>query len=105
MRSKRKVTEEVVLIAYYNVMFYLVFKVGVDDFKRKCLVNRIDSGEPMRMKKIQEWCHCHQIPFKTRFVYRKDFSFIANLWDLYSYCRFKIEWRKDLRRSWVIRAV
>ena len=51
----------------------------------------IDDGESMRMKQIQDWCHCHQIPFKTKFTYRKDFSFRVNLWNLYSYCRFKIE--------------
>ena len=58
-----KSTEEIVLIRYYNVLFYLFFEVGIDDLKRQCLVNRIGSGEPIRMKKIQEWCHCHQIPF------------------------------------------
>ena len=43
----------------------------------------------MRMKQIQEWCY-YQIPFKTRFIYRKDFEVQANLWNLYSYCRFRI---------------
>lgn len=91
MESKEKTTEEVVLIIYYNVLFYLFFKAGIDDLKRQCLVNRIDSGETIRMKQIREWCGCHQILFKTKFIYRKDFSFKANLWNLYSYNRFKIE--------------
>lgn len=91
MKSKEKATEEVVLIRYYNVIFYLFFKVGIDDFKRLCLVNRIDIGESIRMKQIQDWCNYHQIPFKTKFIYRKDFSVKANLWNLYSYCRFKID--------------
>lgn len=42
-----KSTEEIVLIRYYNVLFYLFFEVGIDDFKRQCLVNRIGSGEPI----------------------------------------------------------
>ena len=91
MRSKEKITEEIVLIRYYNLLFYLFFKTEIDDFKRQCLVRRIDAGEPMRMKQIQEWCCCHQIPFKTKFIYRKDFPFKANLWNLYSYGRFKID--------------
>lgn len=91
MQSKEKATEKVVLIRYYNVLFYLFFRVGIDDFKRQCLVNRIDAGEDMRMRQIQEWCHYHQISFKTRFIYRKDFELRANLWNLYSYFRFKIE--------------
>lgn len=89
MQSKGKEAEEVVLIRYYNVLFYLFFKAGRDDFKRQCLVNRIDAGESVRMKQIQEWCCCHQISFKTKLIYRKDFSFRANLWNLYSYGRFK----------------
>lgn len=96
MKLKEKATEEVVLIRYYNVLFYLFFKAGVDDFKRQCLVDRIDAGESMRMKQIQYWCSHHQIPFKTRFMYRKDFPVKANLWNLYSYCRFKIERRRNL---------
>ena len=91
MRSKEKIAEEIVLIRYYNVLFYLFFKTGMDDFKRQCLIKKIDDGESMRMKQIQDWCHCHQIPFKNQFTYRKDFSFRVNLWNLYSYCRFKIE--------------
>ena len=89
MQSNEKATE-VVLIRYYNVLFYLFFKTGIDDFKRQCLVKRIESGESMRMKQIQNWCYCHRVLFKTRFIYRKDFSFKANLWTLYSYVSFKI---------------
>ena len=63
----------------------------LDDFKRQCLVNWIKSGENLRMKQIQEWCHWHQIPVKTKFFYRKDFPVKANLWNLYSYSRFKID--------------
>ena len=91
MRSKEKIAEEIVLIRYYNVLFYLFFRAEVDDFKRQCLVNRIDAGESIRMKQIQDWCDCHQIPFTTRFIYRKDFPVKANLWNLYSYCRFRAE--------------
>lgn len=83
--------EKGVLILYYNVLFYLFFEVGIDDFKRQYLVNRINSGESLRMKQVQDWCHYHQIPFKTKFIYRKDFPVMANLWNLYSYIRFKIE--------------
>ena len=91
MSSEEKITKEAVLIRYYNVLFYLFFRAGIDDFKRQCLVNRIDAGESVRLKQIQEWCHCHQIPFKTKFIYRKDFPLKANLWNLYSYCRFRIQ--------------
>ena len=63
MKSKEKSKEEIVLIRYYNVLFYLVFKGGIDDFNRQCLVNRINTGESIRMKQIQKWCHYHQITY------------------------------------------
>ena len=91
MKSKEKSKEEIVLIRYYNVLFYLVFKGGIDDFNRQCLVNRINTGESIRMKQIQKWCHYHQITYRTRFIYRKDFPLKANLWNLYSYIRFLLE--------------
>ena len=50
MRSEEKITKEAVLIRYYNVLFYLFFRAGIDDFKRQCLVNRIDAGESVRSK-------------------------------------------------------
>lgn len=90
MKSKEKMTKKILLIRYYNVIFYLFFEAGIDDLKRQCLVSRIEAGESVRMKQIQEWCRFHQIPFKTKFIYRKDFSARANLWNLYSYGRFKI---------------
>lgn len=34
MWSKEKEVKEVVLIRYCNVLFYLFFKAGRDDFKR-----------------------------------------------------------------------
>ena len=68
MKSKEKSKEEIVLIRYYNVLFYLVFKGGIDDFNRQCLVNRINTGESIRMKQIQKWCHYHQITYRTRFL-------------------------------------
>ena len=44
MKSKKKIAEDIVLIRYYNVLFYLFFKTEIDDFKRQCLINRIDAG-------------------------------------------------------------
>lgn len=88
-----KIKQEVVLIQYYNVLFYLVFKKEVEDYKRTLLLDRVDAGEQMNMKIIYEWCLQHQIPVFLKFIYRKDFPLKANLWNLYSYLRFKIEIR------------
>ena len=73
MKSKEKSKEEIVLIRYYNVLFYLVFKGGIDDFNRQCLVNRINTGESIRMKQIQKWCHYHQITYRTSLFIERIF--------------------------------
>jgi hypothetical protein len=48
----------------------------------------------MNMKELATWCREHQISFITKFKYRKDFPVKANLWNLYSYVRFRIDFRK-----------
>lgn len=83
--------EEIVLVNYYNVKFYLRFQVGTDEFLKNLLLARIDRGENMKMKDICGWCIGHNIPFSMKFSYRKDFSIMANAWNFYSYCRFRIE--------------
>lgn len=91
MQSEEKATKEVILIIYYNVIFYLVFKAGIDDFKRQCLVDRIVAGEQVSMKIIYDWCVSQGILISMKFVYRKDFPIKANLWNLYSFFRFRCE--------------
>ena len=93
MKSAEKITEEIVILRYYNVIFYLFFKPEVDELKKQYLVKKIDTGESVNMKQIQKWCYYHQIFFKTKFVYRKDYSVMANLWNFYSSYRFIIEKR------------
>lgn len=89
---------EVVLIRYYNVLFYLIFKIGLDEYKKNVLINRIDSGEVRMMKDIYMWCEQHQIPIDMKFVYRNDFSVTANFWNLYSFLRFRWEVKKRKKR-------
>lgn len=86
-------SSEVVLVGYYNVLFYLIFRTELDEYKKNILIERIRNGEQMVMKDIYRWSEGHQVPFWTRFIYRKDFSVKANLWNLYSYCRFVYEIR------------
>ena len=88
---------EVVLIQSYNVLFHLIFRIGLDEYKKNILINRIDSGEVLLMKDIYIWCEQHQIPVDMKFIYRKDFSVTANLWNLYSFLRFHLEVKKKRR--------
>lgn len=83
--------EEIVSVRYYNVIFYLKFKVNVDEFKKNYLVAKIESGAKMNMIEIYGWCKNHQIALHMKFFYRKDLPVKANAWNFYSYCRFRAE--------------
>lgn len=76
-------------IGYYNVTFDLIVKVENDIFVIEHLTKQIDEGKIFRMQDISRWCDSHNIDFKTKFSYRKEFPLKANLWNLYSYLRFK----------------
>ena len=71
------------------VLFACQFRTGYG--KISYLTDRIDAGEQMVMKDIYQWCQGHGIKYNSKFVYRKDFSLKANIWNFYSYMRSKIE--------------
>lgn len=83
--------KKIVVIRYYNVWFYLHVNSEQDMVKISYLTDRIDAGKQMVMKDIYQWCQGHGIKYNTKYVYRKDFSIWANLWNLYSYMRMKLE--------------
>lgn len=62
-------------------------------YEKETITRRIDSGEEMNMQMLYKWCILQEIPVTMRFVYRSDFPFRTNLWNLYSYIRFQIEKR------------
>lgn len=82
---------KVILIRYYNVIFYLIYEESVEEFKIGQLIKRINAGERMTMRILTYWCVIQNITYYTRFIYRRDFEFKANLWNFYSYCRYRIE--------------
>lgn len=91
---EKEESREIVLVGYYNVLFYLIFRAGLDEYKKNILIDRVSSGEKMMMKDIYGWCQIQHVPVITKFVYRKDFPIKVNLWNLYSYCRFLIDVKK-----------
>lgn len=91
---EKESSSEIVLVRYYNVLIYLIFRLELDEYKKTIFISRIDGGEKMMMKDIYEWCKEHRIPLEMKFIYRKDFPILANIWNWYSYRRFKLEMRK-----------
>lgn len=82
---------ENVQIRYYNVIFGLQLVSEMDQMAFDYFAERIRKGELMKMKQIVSWCNVHEVTYNYKFVYRWDFPLKANIWNLYSYCRFKVE--------------
>lgn len=85
---------KIMQIRYYNVNFYLKIKTERELFMFQALADRIEKGDAILMKDIADWCWRHEIEFTSKFFYRKDFELTANLWNFYSYIRFRIEQKK-----------
>ena len=81
---------EVYIIRYFNVWFYLFAKTETDNYKIKMLGEHISAGNSMKMKDIHWWCTRHSIKYQMEFEYRKEYPIRANIWNFYSYCRFKL---------------
>ena len=88
---------EIVGIKYYNVMFVLRIKTEMDQMAFRYFSERIIAGEIFKMKLIALWCESHGIAYSYKFRYRKEYPIRANIWNFYSYCRFRIE--ENLRRK------
>lgn len=43
--EEKEVDREVILVGYYNILFYLIFRVGLDEYKKDILIECIRSGE------------------------------------------------------------
>ena len=82
---------EVYGIRYFNVWFYLFAETEMDDYKINMLGESINTGNLMKMKDIHWWCIRHNIKYKVIFKYRKEYPVQANIWNLYTYCRFRLE--------------
>lgn len=80
--------ERMVIVKYYNVLFYMLFRVGIDNLKVDCLIQMVDEGTDLWMRTLYDWCQKQHVPLKMKFKYRQDYSIKVNIWNLYSYCRF-----------------
>lgn len=80
---------KIYIIQYYNVLFYLISYSKEEDFKIRVLEEHIRNGMLFTMEEIRSWCMCHDVQFRTKFKWGKKYSIRANLWNLYSYQRFR----------------
>jgi len=73
------------------VEFDMLVETEEDLYKINYLTDRVDRGKQINMREMARWCHKQGIKFETQFLYKKDFTLTANIWNLYTYCRFVME--------------
>lgn len=75
---------------YHNVVFSTEIKTEFELSKAQCFLEHTwNNGTSMRG--IASWCKAQGIGYSSRFYWKKDYGVLANLWNLYSYIRFKLE--------------
>lgn len=80
---------KIYIIQYYNVLFYLISYSKEEDFRIRVLEEHIRNGTLFTMEEIRSWCMFQDVEFRTKFKWSKRYNLWANLWNLYSYYRFK----------------
>ena len=89
--KEQGVIASVYMIQYYNVGFYLFVKTEEEAFRVETLGRHIEGGLRIGLRGISDWCIHQQIKCITKFKYRKEYPVKANIWNFYSYCRFKLQ--------------
>ena len=81
------------VIQYYNVLFIMELVSDKDIWSLEQWMNGINN---IYMKDIHNWCRIHFVKYHTVFVYRKEYPVKANIWNGYSYIRWRMERRMNL---------
>lgn len=76
------------VIQYYNVLFIMELVSDKDIWALEQWMNGINN---IYMKDIHNWCRIHFVKYHTVFVYRKEYPVKANIWNGYSYIRWRME--------------
>ena len=89
--KEQGVISSVYMIQYYNVGCYLFARTEEEAFRIETLGKYIEGGLRIGLRGINDWCTYQHIRYFMKFKYRKDYPIKANIWNLYSYCRFKLQ--------------
>lgn len=82
-------------IIYYNVIITVFLPTEEKQRRFLYLQEKIEQKEVTTMRTATKWCRLHNIECRTNFHYRRDYSILANLWNFYTYLRFKKEERRE----------
>lgn len=54
------------------------------------------------MKDFTNWCKYQEIQYESEFHYKKEYPLLANIWNLFTYTRFRLEelWQMKVSQRW-----
>ncbi len=61
METPRTPEKEIIFVQFYNLIFYMIFRRGIDTLKQSALSGGIKSRSNIRMKDIYGWCTAQNI--------------------------------------------
>lgn len=77
-------------LIYYNVTFTAIAKTQFEKDKVLLFASNARKNN-YKMKDTINWLKNHEINYSMKFKWRKDYKISENLWNLYSYIRFRLE--------------
>ena len=82
-------------LVYYNAVFRIVTDNEMDVSNLLQFI-RYTREHGTTMKRMSEWLKGHGLEYTVNFVWKKEYPLTANLWNLLSFTRFRIEeWIKQ----------
>lgn len=75
-----------------NIKYRLLCKRLIEERKRVGVIQYYNVLFIMELvSDIHNWCRIHFVKYHTVFVYRKEYPVKANIWNGYSYIRWRME--------------
>lgn len=84
-------------IIYHNILLCLLAESDTERYMITIYERQLRDGNiPLRLEGVSNWCNAHSIRLESHFVWRKDYPFTANVWNLFSYLYWQLR-RKILK--------
>ena len=93
-------TTTVTPIVYHNILLCLLADTDAERYMITVYERQLREGRiPLRLEHVSNWCSAHRIRLESHFIWRRDYPFTANVWNLFSYRYWQF------RRRFVFREV
>lgn len=80
-------------VVYKNLLLLLLAESEEESkeyLNRLSVFNENTKGTVLAINELTSWCQRQRIPYKTRYIWRKEYPLKANLYNLYIYGKWKL---------------